>query len=243
MKSVDDAASIGKFPAAVAVNMAAVLIDVNKTFRRGRDEVNALRNVSLQIHSRSFVAITGPSGAGKTTLLQVLGGIERPDSGKVCVGGKDIGELSEAERTVFRRRNLGFVFQFFNLLPTLTAWENVAVPLTLDGARRSVARTRAKEMLDLMGLAKRAEHHPRELSGGEMQRTAIARALISEPALILADEPTGNLDSETGRSVLRLLRQVVDDRGGTVVMVTHSLEAADVADRSIRFVDGVPLPA
>lgn len=221
---------------------AAALVNACKTFRSGSQDVHALRALALEVEAGSFVAVTGPSGAGKTTMLQVLGGVERLDSGTVTVGGKELGAFDDAGVTVFRRRHIGFVFQFFNLLPTLTAWENVAVPLTLDGVRRADARDQAAELLDTMGLGDRIGHRPSELSGGEMQRVAIARALVTNPMLVLADEPTGNLDSDTGREVLHVLRQVVD-RGRTVVMVTHSDQAARTADRVIRLVDGAIAPS
>src|SRR6478609_11386143 len=181
---------------------------VTKTYQVGGQTVRALDSIDLTLHGGEFVSIVGPSGAGKSTLLHLLGALDRPDSGSIRFQGREIGDLNDEQQSEFRRHSVGFVFQFFNLLPTMTAWENVAVPKLLDGGRMSKAKPRALELLALVGLADRAQHRPSELSGGQMQRVAVARALMMDPPLILADEPTGNLDSQTGASIMALLTEV-----------------------------------
>ena len=210
-------------------------VGVARTYRQGADEVFALRGVDLAVKRGEFIAITGPSGSGKSTLLHLLGGLDRPDEGEVWLEGRPINTLSDEELAIVRRRRLGFVLQFFNLLPTLNAIENVAFPLKLDGVPD--ARDRAEKALDRVGLSHRVNHRPSQLSGGEQQRVALARSLVTEPAAILADEPTGNLDSLTGEDILQLLRETAD-QGQTIVMVTHDLRSASYADRVIRLVDG-----
>lgn len=208
---------------------------VKRVYQQGEDRVFALRGVDLKVRRGEFVAITGPSGSGKSTLLHIVGGLDRPDEGEVRLEGRLISGLSEEELALVRRRRLGFVLQFFNLLPTLTAAENVAFPLLLDGVRDALAR--AAGALDEVGLSDRVKHRPSQLSGGEQQRVALARALVTKPALVLADEPTGNLDSLTGEDILKLLRQTADN-GQTIVMVTHDARSASFADRVLRLVDG-----
>jgi putative ABC transport system ATP-binding protein len=181
----------------------------------------------------------GPSGSGKSTLLHLLGALDRPSAGEIEIEGSKLSGLSDDALSAFRRRKLGFIFQFFNLLPSLSALENVALSMLLDGYTLSEVQPRALALLDQMGIGKRAHHRPDQLSGGEMQRVAIARALMSKPALILADEPTGNLDSKTGTQVLELLRSLVTEEGQTLVMVTHDPTAAQFADRLVRLRDGV----
>jgi len=204
----------------------------------GGTDVRALDDVSLAIAPGEFVAIMGPSGSGKSTLLSLMGGLDVPTDGRIAIEGRPLGDMSDDVLTVFRRRRIGFVFQFFNLLPTLTAAENVALPLLLDGRRLRDVAPRVDALLDRVGLARRSRHRADELSGGEMQRVAIARALVTEPALVLADEPTGNLDSRNGEDILRLLRRATDRDGHTVVLVTHDRRAADYADRVITLRDG-----
>jgi putative ABC transport system ATP-binding protein len=194
-----------------------------------------LRGVDIAVARGEFLAITGPSGSGKSTLLHVLGGLDRPDAGEVRLEGRPISSLSDEELAIVRRRRLGFVLQFFNLLPTLTATENAAFPLMLDGVPEAFDRARAS--LAEVGLADRAEHRPSQLSGGEQQRVALARALAAQPAVVMADEPTGNLDSLTGDDILKLLRRTAD-AGQTIVLVTHDAKAAAFADRIVRIVDG-----
>jgi putative ABC transport system ATP-binding protein len=212
--------------------------DLKKSYVRGEQTVHALKGVSLSILPGQFVSIMGPSGSGKSTLLHLMGGLDRPTSGKVSLNGEWIDQLNDHDLSVFRRRKLGFIFQFFNLLPTLTALENVALPQLLDGISMKKSETRARELLTSMGMEKRMHHKPDQLSGGEMQRVAIARALMSDPVLILADEPTGNLDSTTGESVLTLLADMVKNTGKTIVMVTHDSKAASYGNRLIRMRDG-----
>ena len=212
---------------------------LKKTYTRGDQVVEALRGVSLEIESGQFASIMGPSGSGKSTLLHLMGGLDRPTSGKVILQDQAIESLSDNELSLFRRQKLGFIFQFFNLLPTLSAMENVALPRLLNRESIKTIRPKAEELLKMMGLEKRMDHKPDQLSGGEMQRVAIARALIGDPLMIFADEPTGNLDSKTGESVLTLLKSLVNDHGKTIVMVTHDLNAASFGTRLIKLKDGL----
>jgi putative ABC transport system ATP-binding protein len=225
----------------VTANTGMVLVarDVSKVYRRGDCEVPALRGVSFAVERGGFVAITGPSGSGKTTLLNILAGLDRPSDGEVRVGGERLSDLDPEAATAFRRRHIGFVFQFFNLLPTMSAHDNVALPLLAERRPRREVEGRVEEMLEAVGLAARAQHRPGELSGGEQQRVAIARALVMSPELILADEPTGNLDTETGGDILTLLRHTIASFGAAIVMVTHSELAAEAADRVLCMRDGV----
>jgi putative ABC transport system ATP-binding protein len=213
-------------------------IGVSKTYRRGRWEIPALRDVSFAVERGRIVAITGPSGSGKSTLLNLLAGLDRPTRGDVYVQGVRLSDLDPDAATTFRRRHIGFVFQFFNLLGTTSARRNVALPLLADRRPPDEVRARVDETLAAVGMSHRAEHRPSELSGGEQQRVAIARALVMRPPLVLADEPTGNLDSETGAEVLALLRSMVERQGVSVVMVTHSDAAAAAADRILVLRDG-----
>jgi putative ABC transport system ATP-binding protein len=213
--------------------------DATKSYRQGEAEVKALAGVTLDVAAGEFVAIVGPSGSGKSTLLHLMGGLDAPTSGDVLIDGASIARMSDDEVTIFRRRAIGFVFQFFNLLPTLSAEENVALPLLLDGKRPRDVRDRVSAALEAVGLTHRRGHRPDEMSGGEMQRAAIARALVIEPKVILADEPTGNLDSATGDQILELIRKANQDRGATVVMVTHDAKAATRGSRLVTMRDGV----
>ena len=221
-------------------NLSVVARGVRKTYHQGGDEIRALRGVDLDVSEGEFVAITGASGSGKSTLLHVLGALDRPDEGHVEIEGRTLADLSEEDLAVLRRRRLGFVLQFFNLLPTLSAEENAAFPLLLDGHKDALSR--AAESLDSVGLEHRRTHRPAQLSGGEQQRVALARALVTRPAVVMADEPTGNLDSATGEEILKLLRATAD-RGQTIVMVTHDERTASFADRVVRLADGVLLDA
>jgi putative ABC transport system ATP-binding protein len=211
---------------------------VTKTYRQGDADVKALAGVSLDITKGEFVSVVGPSGSGKSTLLHLMGGLDVPTTGEVVIDGTPISRMSDDEVTIFRRRSIGFVFQFFNLMPTLSAEENVALPLLLDGRRSREVAPRVTAALDAVGLSHRRAHRPDELSGGEMQRVAIARALVIEPKLILADEPTGNLDSATGDAILELVRRANRDRAATVVMVTHDAKAAAYGSRTVTMRDG-----
>jgi len=211
---------------------------VSKDYAVGSKPVNALKNVSLKIEKGEFIAIMGPSGSGKSTLLHVIGGLITPTKGHVRVDGRDIGQLSDDELTLYRRRHVGFVFQFFNLLPTLSARENVAMPLLLDGMKMEKISDKVDGLLKLVGLFDRKNHKPDELSGGEMQRVAIARALVTDPKVILADEPTGNLDSKTGAEILVILKDACEKLGNTVILVTHDENAASYAKRVVQIRDG-----
>lgn len=213
-------------------------IDVRKVYRQGKNEITALDGVSLDIARGEFAVIMGPSGSGKSTLLHLIGGLDRPTSGELLVDQRLVGQMADDQVTLFRRTRIGFIFQFFNLLPTLTALENIALPVVLDGRSKAEVEQRAKMLLDKVGLENRKDHLPEEMSGGEIQRIAVARALAFDPPILLADEPTGNLDSKTGESILSLLRQINRDAGCTIVMVTHSQEAAGYGDRTIFFRDG-----
>jgi putative ABC transport system ATP-binding protein len=214
-----------------------------RTYTLGGDDVEAICGVDLALQPDALVSIVGPSGSGKSTLLHLLGGLDQPTSGSVTVAGKDLSRLGDNELATFRLRSVGFVFQSFNLLPAMSAWENVAIPQLLAGGRLRRAKARAIELLNLVGMGSRATHRPKELSGGEMQRVAIARALMMNPRIILADEPTGNLDTKTGSAIIDLLRSVAYEHGNSqdarlVVIVTHDLELAAVADRIISIRDG-----
>ncbi len=215
------------------------LIDVTKVYQQGRRVVHAVRGVSLSVRAGEFVSIMGPSGSGKSTLLHLLGGLDTPTTGKALFNGRDLAAMSDRERSLLRRTRIGFVFQFFNLLPTLTAAENVALPLLLGGKSRGTALREALLSLDRVGLSHRAEHYPEEMSGGEMQRVAIARALVTEPEAILCDEPTGNLDSANSTEILKLLRSLPESGRRSVVMVTHDRNAAGYGDRIVTIRDGL----
>ncbi|RYD84697.1 MAG: ABC transporter ATP-binding protein [Verrucomicrobiaceae bacterium] len=214
------------------------MINLRRVTRRYPNSGAALDDVSLEIQEHEFLAITGPSGCGKSTLLHLLGGMDTPTSGEIFVGDLALHKATEAELTEYRRRRLGVVFQFFNLLPTMTVLENVCLPLLLQGQPLPEVRERAAELIALVGLADRQEHRVHQLSGGQMQRTAIARALIHNPMLLLADEPTGNLDSTHAGQVLDLLQKIASQRRTTLIVVTHSEEVARSASRRIQMRDG-----
>lgn len=215
-----------------------LLTDVHKIYSDGKVAVPALAGVSLTVKAGEFVAVIGPSGCGKSTLLNLVAGLDRPTRGTILVDGVDLTRSAESALSRLRRERIGIVFQFYNLLPHLTARENVALPLLLNGTPTRQIASRVGEELEAVGLLPRADHFPHELSGGEMQRVAIARALAPRPALLLADEPTGNLDSTLGGAVLALVRRLNRARAFTVLMATHSPEGAAVADRMVRLKDG-----
>ncbi len=213
---------------------------VRKVYRQGARDVAALDGITLEIAAGEFVAVMGRSGSGKSTFLHLTGGLDLPTEGVVKVDGAATSSMTETERTLLRRRKIGFVFQFFNLMPTLTVEENVAMPLLFDGVRLPQVRDRVRAAVERVGIAHRVTHRPEELSGGEMQRAAIARALVTDPPIVLADEPTGNLDSATGAGILELLKGAkrADGARPTIVMVTHDASAAGTADRTIVLRDG-----
>lgn len=207
-----------------------------KTYGNGENRVNAVDNVSFSVEKGEFVAIVGASGSGKSTLLHLIGGVDRPTSGKIFVDGNDIGKMNDDKLAVFRRRQVGIVYQFYNLIPILTVEENITLPCDLDG--RGVDRERLEMILDSFGLRARRKHLPNQLSGGQQQRTSIARALINNPSLVLADEPTGNLDSKASDEVMSMLKMCNQSYGQTVIMITHNLDIAKQADRIITISDG-----
>jgi putative ABC transport system ATP-binding protein len=211
---------------------------LSKQYQMGEIAVDALRGVDFQVQQGEFVAIMGPSGSGKSTLLHLMGGLDAPTDGEVSLGGRKLAHMSDDEVTIIRRRQVGFIFQFFNLLPTLSAAENVALPLLIDGKRMGDYAGRVAELLELVNLADRSDHRPDQLSGGQQQRVAIARALVTEPTIVLADEPTGNLDRNSGKEILGLLRRACDEKGQTILMVTHDPYAASFADRVVFLRDG-----
>jgi putative ABC transport system ATP-binding protein len=214
------------------------LKNVTRRYQQGENAVLALDDVSLRIEPEEFVAVTGESGSGKSTFLHLIGGLDRPDAGEVLVNGVVLHTASDKELTQYRARDLGIVFQFFNLLPTLNVLENVCVPLEFQGIKFREATARAREMLKLVGMEKREHHFVHQLSGGEMQRAAIARALVHRPKVLLADEPTGNLDAANAENVLEIFRRIVEERLTTLVVVTHSVEVAETAERRIHLRDG-----
>lgn len=222
-------------PAAVETP-AIRLSGVSKSYRKGGEIVHALRDATLEIGARGMIAIVGPSGSGKSTLLHLMGGMDEPSEGEVVVAGQSVNRLGQQELTRFRRQTVGFVFQSFNLIPNLTALENVALPMEFNGVGKAERNAKATALLQRFNLGSRLGHRPKELSGGEMQRVAIARAVANEPRLVLADEPTGNLDTRSGQIVYDLLREIAGER--TVVVVTHSEELARLADRVIHIRDG-----
>ena len=212
--------------------------NLTKIYGSGETAVTALDHVGIQVKEGEFVAVMGPSGCGKSTLLHLLGGLDRPSEGGVSIDGTAIADMKDDDLTKLRRKRIGFVFQFYNLIPVLTAVENAALPVTLDGVKPAEARKRAAEWLQRFGLGDRLASRPDQLSGGQQQRVAVARALVTEPALILADEPTGNLDTRSGDEIAGLLRQVTKEYGRTVIMVTHDPRIAAYADRIIFLKDG-----
>jgi putative ABC transport system ATP-binding protein len=220
-------------------NDALEVREVVKSYHLGKRTVQALRGVSLKVRQGERIAIMGPSGSGKSTLLHLLGGLDTPTQGEVFLEGRPVTAMSDTELTLFRRRRLGFVFQFFNLLPTLTAQENVALPLLLDGASLNTVQAKVDGLLEMVGLSERKRHRPDELSGGEMQRVAIARAFVNDPVVVLADEPTGNLDTKTGKEVLALFDGMARCTNKAIVLVTHDPKIASFAERVVRMEDGL----
>ena len=207
-----------------------------KQYGKGENKVTSLDNVSFTVNKGEFVAIVGASGSGKSTLLHLIGGVDRPTSGKVFIDGKDIYKFNDDELAIFRRRQVGLIYQFYNLIPILNVEENITLPLKLDN--RNIDKQRLDELIKVLGLEERRTHLPNELSGGQQQRTSIGRAMITNPAIILADEPTGNLDSKASDEIVTLLKKSNKDYKQTIIMITHNLEIAKVADRIIKIEDG-----
>jgi putative ABC transport system ATP-binding protein len=224
----------------LSVNSHSILIleEVHKTYHEGETPVHAVRGISLEVSKGDVVALMGPSGCGKSTLLHLCGAMDRPTSGEVCLEGRRLGSLSDREMTLLRRRRIGFVFQFFNLLPTLSVLENIMLPRLLDRADERETRRRADQLIALLGLGGRLRHYPSQLSGGEMQRVALARAVVNDPALLIGDEPTGSLDSENGRLILELFQRLNRETGVTLLLATHASETAAIARRIVRMRDG-----
>jgi len=212
---------------------------IKKQYQMGEVLVSALENINLTVQQGEFVAIMGPSGSGKSTLLHLLGGLDGPSAGEITLAGQPLSKLNDNAITLVRRRKVGFIFQFYNLLPTLTAEENVGLPLLIDGQSLTKHHAKISRLLELVGLSERRHHKPDQLSGGQQQRVAIARAFVNDPEIVLADEPTGNLDSKTGTSILELLRRTCTELHATIVMVTHDPRAASYADRVIFLKDGI----
>jgi putative ABC transport system ATP-binding protein len=215
------------------------LLDASKTYQQGRRTVNAVRGVTLRINTGEYVTIMGPSGSGKSTLMHLMGALDTPSGGRAVFQGQDLQTMSDRQRSLLRRDRIGFVFQAFNLLPTLTAAENVALPLLLGNTGRRTALARATECLELVNMGHRADHFPDEMSGGEMQRVAVARALVADPEAVLCDEPTGNLDSATSREILTLLSKLPEPGKRAVIMVTHDPSAAAYGTRLVKIRDGL----
>lgn len=213
--------------------------EVTKSFKRGKQQVDALRNVSLVVNKGEFVTLTGASGSGKSTLLQLIGALDKPTSGTILIDGVNINKLHDGKLSVFRNKTIGFVFQFFYLQPFLKLTQNIELPAMFSHRKREERRAEVQSLLTRVNLAERANHYPKELSGGQMQRAAIARALLNNPKILLADEPTGNLDSTNSKEIIDLFHQIRDERGTTVIIVTHNPEIAAGADREIKLSDGM----
>ncbi len=212
--------------------------NLSKTYKLGELAVDVLKAINVSINYGEFVSIMGPSGSGKSTLLYLMGGLDKPTTGRIKIKGRELSSLNDAEESLIRRRDIGFVFQFYNLIPNLNVVENIMLPVMLDGKNEKDYRFKLEQILELTGLADRRNHTPRELSGGQQQRVAIARSLINEPDIILADEPIGNLDSKTGTDIMQLFKQINTANKKTIVQVTHSKEAAEYGDRIINLKDG-----
>jgi putative ABC transport system ATP-binding protein len=212
--------------------------NLGKSYQLGREEIVILKDINLAVQKGEFVSIMGPSGSGKSTLLYLIGGLDQPTTGSIKIKGQELSGMKDQAESILRRRELGFVFQFYNLIPNLNVEENIMLPILLDGKRMKVERHRLERILEDVGLSDRRRHTPRELSGGQQQRVAIARALVNEPDIILADEPIGNLDSKTGTEIMKLLQRISREYGKTVVQVTHSQEAAAYGERIIHVRDG-----
>lgn len=220
------------------MSVAVSVKDVCKNFVLGQEEVKVLKELTFDIEEGEFVSLMGPSGSGKSTLLYLIGGLDEPTTGQILVNGKELKTMKDIEESIMRRRELGFVFQFYNLIPNLNVEDNIMLPILLDGKNPKKYEDSLNEILDLVGLTDRRFHTPRELSGGQQQRVAIARALINDPEIIMADEPIGNLDSVTGTEIMELFRKINKEKKKTIIQVTHSESAAEYGNRTIRLKDG-----
>jgi putative ABC transport system ATP-binding protein len=220
------------------MSLSIETIGLGKEYGVGKLSVHALQNVNFKSNKGEFVAVLGASGSGKTTLLNILGTLDKPTSGKVFIDGKELSSLNEKGIVALRRRKIGFIFQFYNLMPVLTAFENIELPMIISGVPKKEAQTRARDLLAAVGLNDRSNHRPDELSGGQQQRVAVARALANKPTMILADEPTGDLDSATGEQVMKLMLKLSKDQGTTVLAATHDVSILKLADRALRMKDG-----
>ncbi len=213
-------------------------LDLYKTYKLGNIDIEVLKEINVTIHEGEFVSIMGPSGSGKSTLLYLMGGLDKPTSGSIKIAGKELATMNDKAQSIMRRRNIGFVFQFYNLIPNLDVEENIMLPILLDGKKIKNYKKELDEILEIVGLSDRRRHTPRELSGGQQQRVAIARALINQPDIILADEPIGNLDSKSGTEIMELFQRINQEKGKTIVQVTHSAESAAYSRRTIHVKDG-----
>ncbi|WP_027622197.1 ABC transporter ATP-binding protein [Acetivibrio clariflavus] len=224
--------------AKLSLSLAVEIHNLYKTYKLGSIEVEVLKGINLSVEKGEFVSIMGPSGSGKSTLLYLIGGLDKSSSGSIKVNGRELSNMTDRIESLMRRREIGFVFQFYNLIPNLNVEENIMLPILLDGKKIKHYKDRLEELLSIVGLSNRRHHTPRELSGGQQQRVAIARALINEPDIILADEPIGNLDSKSGTEIMELLRRINREKGKTIIQVTHSREAAEYGNRIINVKDG-----
>ncbi|MTI65347.1 MAG: ABC transporter ATP-binding protein [Firmicutes bacterium] len=209
-----------------------------KTYKMGEVKVEVLKDINLKVDKGEFISIMGPSGSGKSTMLYLLGGLDKPTQGSIKINGKELSVMKDKHQSIMRRRDVGFVFQFYNLIPNLNVEENVMLPILLDGKKMKSYKNKLKETLEIVGLSNRSHHTPRELSGGQQQRVAIARALINEPEIILADEPIGNLDSKTGTDIMKLFQNINKEKNKTIIQVTHSEDSAEYGTKIIRVKDG-----
>ena len=213
-------------------------LDLYKTYKLGNVDIEVLKDINVTVYEGEFVSIMGPSGSGKSTLLYLMGGLDKPTSGSIKIAGKELATMNDKAQSIMRRRNIGFVFQFYNLIPNLDIEENIMLPILLDGKRIKTYKKELDEILEIVGLSDRRRHTPRELSGGQQQRVAIARALINQPDIILADEPIGNLDSKSGTEIMELFQRINQEKGKTIIQVTHSAESAGYSRRTIHVKDG-----
>ncbi|MDQ2086232.1 ABC transporter ATP-binding protein [Herbivorax sp. ANBcel31] len=220
------------------MEVAVKATNLYKTFKMGNLDVEVLKDINLSIHNGEFVSIMGPSGSGKSTLLYLIGALDKPTSGNIKIKGKELSVMKDKDESLMRRQDIGFVFQFYNLIPNLNVEENIMLPILLDRKKTKNYKHRLDELLEVVGLSDRRNHTPRELSGGQQQRVAIARALINEPDIILADEPIGNLDSKSGTEIMKLLKKINIEKGKTIIQVTHSQEASEYGEKIINLKDG-----